>query len=118
MKIPKYRKKPIVVEAMCISRFNYSEILAWGSGNINLKYNDFSGFDTVSYMHRHVVMTITTSTGTHDAYEGDWIVKGVNGQFYAMPNDTFRELYDPVEDDAGNENFQVINWLKKEDINN
>ena len=116
MNIPKYRKKPIVVEAMHISRFNYSEILAWGNGNIDLKYHDFCGFDTA--MHRHIAMTITTSTGTHDAYEGDWIVKGINGQFYAMPDDTFKELYEPAENDAGNENLQVINWLKKEDINN
>ena len=114
MTIPKYRKKPIVVEAMHISRFNYSEILAWGKGNIDLKYHDFCGFDS----YRTVALTITTSTGTHDAYEGDWIVKGINGQFYAMPNDTFKELYEPVENDTGNENLQVINWLKKEDINN
>lgn len=114
MTIPKYRKKPIVVEAMHISRFNYSEILAWGNGNIDLKHHDFCGFDN----YRRIAVTITTSTGTHDAYEGDWIVKGINGQFYAMPDDTFKELYEPVEDDTGNENLQVINWLKKEDINN
>lgn len=118
MTIPKYRKKPIVVEAMHISQFNYSEILAWGKGNIELKNQDFCGFRTDVYRYRHVALTITTSTGTHDAYEGDWIVKGINGQFYAMPDDTFKELYEPAENDAGNENLQVINWLKKEDINN
>ena len=117
MTIPKYRKKPIVVEAMHISRFNYSEILAWGNGNIDLKYNDFNSYHRVFDNYR-IAVTITTSTGTHDAYEGDWIVKGINGQFYAMPDDTFKELYEPVENDTGNENIQIINWLKKEDINN
>lgn len=113
MNIPKYRKKPIVVEAMHISRFNDSEILAWGKGKIQLKY-DFNFYTTI----QRITMTITTSTGTHDAYEGDWIVKGIKGEFYAMPDSTFNELYEPVEDDAGNENLQVINWMKKEDIHN
>ena len=117
MNIPKYRKKPIVVEAMHISRFNYSEILAWGNGNIDLKHS-FDSYHSVFDNYRNIAVTITTSTGTHDAYEGDWIVKGINGQFYAMPDDTFKELYEPVENDTGNENLQVINWLKKEDINN
>ena len=36
MNIPKYRKKPIVVEVMQILRFNDSEILGWGIGMIEL----------------------------------------------------------------------------------
>lgn len=107
MNIPKYRKKPIVVEAMQISRYNLNEILTWGNKKIEQKYADFTGFS--SY---HFAVTIITSTGTHDAYEGDWIVKGINGQFYAMPDDTFKELYEPVNDTT-DETVPVINWEEK-----
>ena len=107
MNIPKYRKKPIVVEAMQLSRFNLNEILIWGNKKIEQKYADFTGFSCY-----HSAVAITTSTGTHDAYEGDWIVKGINGEFYAMPDNTFKELYEPADEDT-DRTVPVINWMIK-----
>ena len=92
----KYRKKPIVVEAIQISQDTLPEIISWGKGSIDYGTSfDSSGF--TSY-HEFCTVTINTSTGTHDAFSGDWIVKGVDGQFYAMPDKTFRQLYEKVEE--------------------
>ena len=33
---------------------------------------------------------------THIATEGDWIIKGVAGEFYACKDSIFRETYEPV----------------------
>lgn len=111
LNIPKYRKKPIVVEAMQVSMSNFSKIIDWGNGRITNNIGDVIGFSRpIGYVY--CILTIKTSTGTHTAGEGDWIVKGINGEFYAMPNDTFKELYEPVNDTA-DENIPVIDWMEK-----
>lgn len=97
-KIPKYRKKPILVEAVKITVENLPLILTWGEGKYEV------GYDIGKYAIR---VTITTTTGRHTATEGDWIVKGVNGQFYAMPDETFQTLYEP--EDAPDK-VDVIKW--------
>lgn len=101
-KVPKYRKKPILVEAVQITVENLPLILGWGEGYIDTEYN--IGYDVRKYTVR---VTITTTTGRHTATEGDWIVKGVNGQFYAMPDETFQTLYEP--EDAPDK-VDVIKW--------
>ena len=91
----KYRKKPIVVEAIQVMPYNLGEIIRWGNGKILDKNIYRIGTDTANFS---CAVTIETSTGTHDAFSGDWIVKGVDGQFYAMPDKTFRQLYEKVEE--------------------
>ena len=102
----KYRKKPITVEAMRIEPDNISYILMWGNGKIRKIDFDCLGYSSA--------LSIMTSTGEHKARTGDWIVKGINGEFYAMPNDTFIELYEiadeSTETDGG---IPVINWEEK-----
>lgn len=101
VKIPKFRKKPILVEAVRIAQETIPLLLGWGEGNIETDY-------ALDYFnHNRVRVTIKTTTGQHTAIEGDWVVKGVNGQFYAMPNDTFWALYEP--EDKETEEY-VIKW--------
>jgi hypothetical protein len=70
----KYRKKPVVIEAMrYLGPFSYAEMsTAWG----------------VSFRN-HAVMTegflkIIDATGTHFPEIGDYIVKGTAGEFYPV----------------------------------
>ena len=109
LNIPKYRKKPIVVEAMQLNRSNLNKIIDWGDGRINIF--DGCGFAT-SIRYAYCTVEIKTSTGTHTAGEGDWIVKGINGEFYAMPDDTFKELYEPTDGNTGCA-VPVIDWMEK-----
>lgn len=63
----KFRKKPVVIEAVRWSGQNFGEISAFaGTGLLNN-----GGF-----------ISIQTLEGTMRASPGDWIIKGVKGEFY------------------------------------
>ena len=94
-----YRKKPVVIEAV---QFEYS------AAGIN-RLLEFCGaaLDTVK-KDRHPDAKGEAEIGTledgkhltvkHIATEGDWIIKGVQGEFYACKPDIFAASYEHVED--------------------
>lgn len=84
----KYRKKPVVIEAEKweSSTESFNRILAmgltkWRAGEM--------GTGT---------FTIETLEGTHLASDGDYIIKGVMGEFYPCKPDIFHMTYEEVED--------------------
>lgn len=90
MSAQQYRKKPVVVEAVL---FNGS------SSQANILKQWMAGQE---YVH-HPVMTrdlvdleIETLEGTMTARPGDWIVKGVQGEFYPVKGDIFLATYEPA----------------------
>lgn len=90
----KWRKKPVVIEAY---RFNgassdIARIEAWMDGGPcpiegGLKTNDVRPMD------------IVTLEGVMRAAPGDWIIKGVNGEFYPCKPDIFQATYERVDND-------------------
>ncbi|MEN6581696.1 MAG: hypothetical protein ABFD54_04545 [Armatimonadota bacterium] len=44
-------------------------------------------------------LLIHTLEGTHEATPGDWIIKGVNGEFYPCKPDIFEKTYEAVEEE-------------------
>jgi hypothetical protein len=82
----KYRKKPVVIEAVQWNGKNQNQILGFtnyaaGCGKIvNRK------------------MRIKTLEGAVYADELDWIIKGVAGEFYPCKPDIFEQTYEKVED--------------------
>lgn len=46
----------------------------------------------------YIELTIPTLEGDHLARHGDWIVKGVNGEFWPIKPDIFKKTYEKVED--------------------
>jgi hypothetical protein len=85
--IKKYRKKPVVIEAMRLSNFNRVEVA------------DFCGeaylgeqLDTLT--KRMVGVRIGTLEGPHIASLGDYIIKGVKGEFYPCKPDIFEMTYE------------------------
>ena len=89
----KFRKKPVVVEAVQVptEQFNISgwddviKFLQLGRGSWQ------SGNDSMS-------VDIFTLEGKMRADAGDWIIKGVKGEFYPCKPDIFAETYEKVED--------------------
>lgn len=77
----KYRKKPVVIEALQWTGDNRDEIKAW-SGATDWYYRP--------------ELVIPTLEGNMSAYPGDWIIKGVKGEFYPCKPDIFEATYDPV----------------------
>ena len=78
----KYRKKPVVIEA-----------IQW-TGKNSLDIRKLAGPD-VSFFNGQVY--IKTLEGTHHASVGDFIIKGVHGEFYPCKPDIFEKTYEYVE---------------------
>lgn len=85
----KYRKKPVVIEAV---QFDDSvecfETLGW------------LGLDPVrvGYDVKPPVLRIDTLEGEMTAQLGDYIIRGVNGEFYPCKPDIFEKTYEKVEE--------------------
>jgi hypothetical protein len=82
--VPKYRKKPVVIEAVqfvgdAIEGF---EIIAVGLDELG---------------NQHFNLVIPTLEGVMYASEGDWIITGVNGEKYPCKPDIFEKTYEAVE---------------------
>ena len=82
----KYRKKPVVVEAVQWNGSNVSEISVFIGTDVNARYVG----DTV---------IIPTLEGDMTASKGDWIIRGVNGEYYPCKPDVFAKTYEPVTED-------------------
>ena len=80
----KYVKKPIVIEAVQYNGNNVQEIL------------NFCGGTAVVGMLNEI--TIITLEGPLHVSDGDFIIKGVEGEFYPCKPDIFEKTYDVVED--------------------
>ena len=89
--VAKYRKKPVVIEAMQFTRENMEEVARWCGGSI-------AGEMTVTGTPiAYALMYIPTLEGVMDALTGDWIIKGVKGEFYPCKPDIFEATYELVE---------------------
>lgn len=85
MKPGKFRKKPVVIEAMYFDG-SYQcgkAILAWA--------------DETVYRGDLVGLTIKTLEGVMHVSPGDWVIKGVQGEFYPCKADIFAATYEAVE---------------------
>ena len=52
--------------------------------------------DTCGEVGPFIELTIPTLEGNHTARHGDWIIRGVKGEFYPCKPDVFALTYDPV----------------------
>ena len=81
-----FRKRPVVIEAV-----------QWTGGN-GLTIASFMGEPFPDDAHTTDTPIIHTLEGDLVASVGDWIIKGVKGEFYPIKNNIFMETYDAVED--------------------
>ena len=77
----KYRKKPVIIEARQYTRFGLEAeaVAKWSGGQQTDKG-----------------LIIHTLEGDHLTNYGDWIIKGVKGEFYPIKNDIFEMTYEKV----------------------
>lgn len=95
--MPKFRKKPIVIEAVQWTGSNVDEVLGTFLGSIEARRLPFHSSPSGGVMPGGIIH-IDTLEGTMAAIPGDWIIKGVKGKFYPCKDDIFRATYDRVED--------------------
>ena len=97
--MPKYRKKPVVVEAIQWTGSNLEEIRNFvGSDLIEECVELFDIKRTLKEML--VDIAIDTLEGTMRVDYGDYIIKGVQGEFYPCKPDIFEQTYEEVIEDG------------------
>jgi len=84
----KFRKKPVVIEAFLYDGENADAIADWMFANGAENLSGAEGPDP------HLV--ITTLEGDHRAEPGDWIIKGVEDEFYPCKPQIFDATYEPA----------------------
>lgn len=84
--MPKFRKKPVVIEAEQYVPGGQLHIEAWMIGHNAREQFGVSGDD----VHIHTLEGIMT------ANPGDWIIRGVKGEFYPCKPDIFGATYEPA----------------------
>lgn len=87
-----YRKKPVVIEAIQYTGNNGNELYIWSSSKViespicEPTDNNPSG----------VYVQVKTLEGIMCGIVNDYIIKGVNGEFYPCKPDIFDKTYDIV----------------------
>lgn len=81
--MPYYRKKPIPVEARQYTGDNFIELQNWSEDNVARDDDSNNVF-------------VITLEGSMFFDEGDYIIKGVRGEFYPCQKDIFEETYEEV----------------------
>lgn len=90
-----YRKKPVVIEAIQWNGNNLTEIKEFVGDS--LVYDIIDTAWQVGKGKPHVLMKIKTLEGDMNASIGDYIIKGVDGEFYPCKPDIFEKTYEEVQ---------------------
>lgn len=87
--IRKYKKKPVVIEAMKYDGYNYPAAQDWIAGE---------HFMWPSWIHNYGPFEIDTLEGKMTVSVGDYIIKGIQGEFYPCKPDIFEKTYEEVQE--------------------
>lgn len=82
----RFRKRPVVVEAIQWTGTNRDAVAAF-LGDV-LEFDDADGRDLVA---------VATLEGVMRAEPGDWLVRGIAGEFYPCDRAIFSQTFDPVD---------------------
>lgn len=84
--VKQYRKRPVSVYALRFDGNNADKARAWmNASKVNAGYNP-----------EDRSLSIETLEGVMKANEGDFIIQGVNGEFYPCKPDIFLKTYEQV----------------------
>jgi hypothetical protein len=86
----KFRKKPVVIEAIQYTGENQGEVASFVGKNLPVKIHDLGGGTQGGVP----CLEIETLEGTMLAIPKDWIIRGVSGEFYPCKPDIFDKTYE------------------------
>lgn len=86
----KYRKKPVTIEAVKWNGYNLEEVKRFTGNHAGVKYGEKDG-EVIADLFIH------TLEGDMHASKGDYIIKGVRGEFYPCKPDIFNQTYEEVK---------------------
>lgn len=86
----KYRKRPVVIEAIQWNGEAVAAIGAWPN-NYDVWIEDIDD-------EGNLRLFIDSPCGVLEAKPGDWIIKGIKGEIYPCEPDIFEATYEKVEE--------------------
>lgn len=93
----KFRKKPVVIEAVQLSWENWSEICEFadvGSLEDGKPTGTSKDIEGEPLPNGGPGLLIPTLEGLHLANPGDWVIKGIKGELYPCKPDIFEATYE------------------------
>jgi hypothetical protein len=105
--MPKFRKKPVVIDAIQWTGTNMQDMLKWFAEVLqkpittvaqeNVTFEAGSCQVTFDMTQKPTIkLLIKTLEGTHEASHGDFVIRGVKGELYPCKPDIFEQTYDPA----------------------
>lgn len=95
----KYRKKPVIIEAWKLNFTNKVHTIAMyemiHNVDVSTLYEVASNF-IYNEIEKNKGLKIPTLEGDMIASDGDYIIKGIQGEFYPCKPDIFNQTYEKV----------------------
>lgn len=91
----KFRKKPVVIEAVRWDGSNLKEVIEFTGLHESVAQWPWEDYQKLVWEEG---LKIFTLEGPLMASIGDWIIKGVKGEFYPCKPDIFEATYEQVEE--------------------
>lgn len=102
--VSKFKKKPVIIEAVQLKGDHQSvyEVYSFIHGkpdNSSCKMADdyWEMYSEKVLKEGMRLKTLESGNETQIASIGDWIIKGINGEFYPCKHDIFLKTYEEVE---------------------
>jgi hypothetical protein len=89
----KFRKRPVVIDAVQWTGKNVEEIRTFTNNKGHVRIEVEKNEPVVTNF-----LSILTMEGEMTASIGDWIIKGVEGEFYPCKPDIFYKTYEKIEE--------------------
>jgi hypothetical protein len=83
----KFRKKPVVIDAVQFTGRNFVELAAFCGRELQ---------SAASSEAPEAALEIPTREGTMRASVGDWIIRGVQGEYYPCKPEIFAATYEAI----------------------
>jgi hypothetical protein len=96
----RYRKKPVVIDAIQFT----------GKGDAGGVIDWVGAWDATAHIFEAADggLTVETLEGSLRASPGDWIIRGVKGEFYPCKPDIFAETYEPASALPPDERIELL----------
>lgn len=88
----RYTKKPVTIEAWQLTIGNINKVAALCGGKVDVE----KGWE-LNDDYDKTVLKIPTLEGVMTAEIGDFIIKGVAGEFYSCKPDIFEQTYEEAQ---------------------
>ena len=92
--IKQYKKKPVVIEAIQWNENNLEEVMKFLKSDFPYNDNTTYCMNKFSYNHESKTLFIETLEGRMKVNKYDYIIKGVQGEFYPCQKEIFEMTYE------------------------